>query len=287
VFAQQLANGLGTGLIYGLLALGFSLAYSTTRVVNFAHGEFFTLGAFLGIRLQRGGGFSVLPASVISATTVTVAAGLFAFIILWRLRSPLQRSVATIAVSLGLRDAILLGFGSDSASFPRASAEGTLDLLGVTIARYSMFLTAWTAALLLTFWFVVTRTRLGTWMRATAQDPELAATNGIAIRNMEAGAFALGAFAAVAAGLLIGPSWQVSYSSGSVVGIKAFTSAMLGGLGRLDGAVAGGLLLGVAEALFAGYVSSAWKDLAVFLVLLVTLLFLPRGLFAMRAQRLG
>lgn len=287
MLAQQLANGLGTGLVYGLLALGFSLAYSTTRVVNFAHGEFFALGALLGIWLQRGSGLSVFPASLISAVTMTAAAGVFAFYVLWRLRTPLQRSVATIAVSLGLRDAMLLAFGSDSASFPQASMQGSFELFGVTVPRYSMFLTASTAALLFAFWFVVSRTRLGTWMRATAQDPELAATSGVLIRNMEAGAFALGAFAAVAAGLLIGPSWQVSYSSGSVVGLKAFTSAMLGGLGRLDGAVAGGVLLGLAEALFAGYVSSAWKDLAVFLVLLVTLLFLPRGLFALRAQRLG
>jgi branched-chain amino acid transport system permease protein len=287
MLAQQLANGISTGLVYGLLALGFSLAYSATRVVNFAHGEFFTLGALLGIWMQRGCGFSLLPASLISVTAMTVAAGSFAFFILWWLRTPLQRTVATIAVSLGLRDAMLLAFGSDSASFPQASAEGTLQLFGVTVSRYSMLLAAWTVVLLFTFWFVVTRTRLGIWMRATAQDPELAATNGVVVRNIEAAAFALGAFAAVAAGLLIGPSWQVSYSAGSVVGVKAFTSAMLGGLGRLDGAVAGGVLLGVAEALFAGYVSSAWKDLAVFLVLLVTLLFLPRGLFSLRAQRLG
>jgi branched-chain amino acid transport system permease protein len=283
---QQLANGLSTGLIYGLLALGFSLAYSTTRVVNFAHGDFFSLGALLGIWFQRENGFSLLPASLLSGVAMTVAAGSFAFFVLWWLRSPLQRTVATIAVSLGLRDAMLLAFGSDSASFPQVSVEGTSHLLGIVVSRYSLFLTAWTAALLLTFWFLVARTRVGTWMRATAQDPELAATSGVVVRNVEATAFALGAFAAVAGGLLIGPSWQVSYSSGSVVGVKAFTSAMLGGLGRLDGAVAGGVLLGLAEALFAGYISSAWKDLAVFLVLLVTLLFLPRGLFS-RAQRLG
>jgi branched-chain amino acid transport system permease protein len=287
MLAQQLANGLTTGLVYGLLALGFSLAYSSTRVINFAHGEFFTLGALLSITLQRGRGLPALAASPIAAVTITIAAVAFAFFILWWLRTPLQRSVATIAVSLGLRDAMLLAFGSDNASFPRAPADGSFVVLDAAIPRYAALLSVWTVALLVAFWFLVARTRLGLWMRATAQDPELAATNGIAIRRVEAGAFALGALAAAAAGLLIGPSWQVSYSSGSVVGVKAFTSAMLGGLGRLDGAVAGGILLGLVEALFAGYVSSAWKDFAVFWVLLVALLVLPRGLFSLRATRVG
>lgn len=286
MFAQQLANGLSTGLIYGLLALGFSLAYSTTRVVNFAHGEFFTVGAFLGITFQHDG-FSYFAASVSSTLIVTATAGMFAFFILWRLRSPLLRSVATIAVSLGLRDAMLIAFGSDSASFLNTHVEGVMRFVGIAIPRDSALLMVWTSALLIAFWLIVMKTRIGIWMRATAQDPVLAATNGVVIRNMEAAAFALSALSAVAAGLLIGPSWQVSYAAGSVVGLKAFTSAMLGGLGRLDGAVLGGVVLGLAETLFAGYVSSAWRDLAVFLLLLFVLRFLPRGILSLRSQRVG
>ncbi len=287
MLGQQLANGFSTGLVYGLLALGFSLAYSTTRVVNFAHGELFAFGALLGIWLQRDGELGLLPASLLSSMVVILAASAFAYLVLWRLRSPLQRSVATIAVSLGLRDAMLLIFGSDSASFPQTRVTGTVDVFGIIVSRYSVTLIVWTVALLIAFWLILARSRLGIWMRATAQDPELAATSGIKIRNVEAGAFALSALAAAAAGLLIGPSWQVSYSSGSIVGVKAFTAAMLGGFGRLGGAVVGGILLGVTETIFAGYVSSAWKDLAVFLLLLATLIFFPRGLMATRAGRVG
>lgn len=287
MLTQQVINGLGTGLIYGLLALGFSLAYCTTRVINFAHGEFFTLGAFLGITLQRFEHFSVLTASALAAFAVAIGAGVVAFFVLWWLPSALERSVATIALSLALRDGMLVAFGSDTASFPSSPLESATSLFGVTLPQYALALIAWTGLLLLALWLLVTRSRIGVQMRATAEDRELSATNGVRIRNVEAIAFAVAALGAAAAGLLIGPSWQVNYAAGSIVGVKAFTAAMIGGLGRLGGAVVGGILLGLTEALFAGYISSTWKDFAVFMLLLATLLFFPRGLFSRSTQRLG
>jgi branched-chain amino acid transport system permease protein len=287
MLVQQLMNGLSTGLIYGLLALGFSLAYSTTRVINFAHGEFFTLGAFLGITLQRWGGLSPIAAAIVAALSVTAVAAAFAYGVLWRLPSALTRAVATIAASLALRDGMLLAFGSDTASFSTSSLQRTVSVLTVVVPRYTLDLTIWTAVLLIALWLLLKRTRIGVHMRATAQDRELAASAGIRVRHVEAIAFGVAALGAAAAGLLIGPSWQVNFAAGSIVGVKAFTAAMVGGLGRLGGAVIGGILLGLTEAIFAGYVSSAWKDLAVFMLLLLTLLWFPRGLFSFRAQRLG
>lgn len=285
MLAQQIMNGLETGLIYGLLALGFSLVYRTTRVVNFAHGEFFSLAVLTGVAVERAWNFSSLGMALAACTVTVLVAGSLAYFVLWRLKSSLERTVATIAASLALRDGMLLAFGSDSSSLRPFLGEGSWLLSGTSIPKNSIALFAFTGLLLAIFWIVITRTRLGIQMRATAQDRELAAVSGIKIRNVELFAFALGALAAAAAGLLVGSSWQVNYATGTVVGIKAFTAALLGGYGRLGGAILGGLALGVTEALFAGYISSTWKDFAVFLVLLAVLLAFPNGLLSLREKR--
>lgn len=283
---QQLINGLCTGLVYGLLALGFSLAYSTTRVINFAHGEFFTLGAFIGLTLQRSAHLSYVSAASLASAAVALAAFGIAYLVLWWLPSTLLRTVATIALSLALRDGMLLAFGSDTASFPMVPSTAIL-VGGVAVPKYTLTLIAATGVLLLLLWFVLAHTREGLHMRATAQDRDLAASNGVAVRRVQATAYALAALGAAAAGLLIAPTWQVSYAAGTVVGIKAFTAAMVGGLGRLGPAVLGGVLLGVTEALFSGYISSSWTDLSVFVLLLIVLVAFPRGLFGIRSDRLG
>jgi branched-chain amino acid transport system permease protein len=286
VLIQQIINGVCTGLVYGLLALGFSLAYSTTRVINFAHGEFFTLGAFIALTLQRSAHLSYVSAAAFSSVVVALAAFGVAYLVLWWLPSTLLRTVATIALSLALRDGMLLAFGSDTASFPTMPSVAVV-VFGIAIPTYTVTLLSATGVLLVVLWFILTHTREGLHMRATAQDRELAASNGVAVRRVEATAYAFAALGAAAAGLLIGPSWQVNYAAGTVVGIKAFTAAMVGGLGRLGPAVLGGLLLGMTEALFAGYVSSSWSDLSVFLLLLVMLVAFPRGLFVTRSERFG
>lgn len=285
MLAQQIMNGLETGLIYGLLALGFSLAYRTTRVVNFAHGEFFTLAVLTGATIESAWSLPSLAMALAASTVTVLVAGSLAYFVLWRLKSSLERTVATIAASLALRDGMLLAFGSDSSSLHPFLGEGSWFLSGTSIPKNSIALMILTGLLLAVFWIVITRTRLGIQMRATAQDRELAAVSGIKIRNVEFFAFALGALAAAAAGLLVGSSWQVNYATGTVVGIKAFTAALLGGFGRLGGAILGGLVLGVTEALFAGYISSTWKDFSVFLVLLAVLLVFPKGLLSLREKR--
>lgn len=287
MLCQQLVNGVLVGLIYGLLALGFSLAYSTTRVINFAHGEMFTLGAFLGLALQRSGGLPFAVAAPASVLLVGVAGAVFGYLVLRPLGSALVRSVATIALSLVLRDGMLIAFGSDSVSYPPVYPPGSLSAGWLAVPRSSVVIAAITLVLLVGFGAVLSRSRWGIWTRATAQDEELAATVGIPTGHIQALAFGAGSALAAAAGVLITPTWQVHYAAGMVVGLKAYTAAMFGGLGNLSGALAGGILLGAAEALLAGYVSSTWKDLAVYLCLFVVLVFLPRGLFSVRSVRLG
>lgn len=287
MFGQQLANGIAVGLIYALLALGLSLTFATTRIINFAHGELFTLAAFLGLTFQRGGGLPFGLAAAASSLLVFAFAVVLAHAVLWRLRGGLQRSVATIALSLGLRDGMLLAFGSDSASFSRVFPEGSLSIGGVLVPRSSLIVLGAALIVLAAVWAFVQKSRWGIWMRATAQEPELAALSGIATHRVHTLAFGLGTVLAAFAGLLVGPTWQVNYATGVPIALKAFTAAVIGGLGDLRGAVVGGLILGCAEALFAGYVSSTWKDLAVFVLLIVVIVVRPRGIFAAHAERLG
>jgi branched-chain amino acid transport system permease protein len=288
MLSQQLANGLIIGLIYGLLALGFSLVYSTTRVVNFAHGEIFTAGAFLALACLRGGlTTSLILAGALAVMAVFLVGGLFTYTVLWKLRTPLERSVATIALSLALRDGMLLAFGSDSESFPPSYPEGALTLAGLVVPYSYLVIASATAILLAGFTILVRYSRMGIWMRATAQDEQLAALVGIPTRWIQAFAFGLGAGLAATAGILVAPTWQVNYAAGTTVGLKAFTAALLGGLGNLPGAIIGGVVLGLLEALLAGYVSSTWKDLAVYICLLAVLTVFPGGIFAGRKARVG
>lgn len=287
MFAQQLVNGFTVGLVYGLLALGLSLAYSTTRVVNFAHGEMFALGAFIGLTLQKTTNCSYAIATATSVVLVAISAASLAYLILWKLPTSLDRSVATICLSLMLRDGMLLVFGSDSATFPPIFPVGSITLLTVTIPRASLVIVAATIVILLAAWFFIARTRWGIWMRATAEDEELAAVNGIHTRRTQSFSFGAGAGLAAIAGLLICPTWQVHYGAGTTVGLKAFAAAMIGGLGNLPGALLGGLILGLLETLLVAYLSSRWKDLSVYLVLLLVLVFLPNGILSSRKKRLS
>jgi branched-chain amino acid transport system permease protein len=287
VLVQQLVNGMEIGLIYGLLALGLSLAYATTRVVNFAHGEMFTLGAFIALTLQRGTSAPFVAAAATSGLALFLAGFAFAYVVLRRLRSPLARIVATIALGLVTRDGMLLVFGSDSASFSRVYPNGQLKLLGASLPYEALIVMLCTLLLLAGVWLLIMRSRLGIWMRATAQDEELATTGGIPTRMVQSLAFGLAALLAAAAGILVGPTWQVNYGTGVGIALKAFTAATLGGLGNIWGALVGGLLLGLLETLFAAYVSSSLKDLFVFSALLLALVFMPRGVFALRQARIS
>lgn len=287
MLGQQIVNGVVVGLVYAILALGFSLAYATTRVVNFAHGELFTLGAFVGLTFQTSLSLAFPVAAAASTLVVGVLAGLFSYLVLGRLGGTLERSVATVTVSLGLRDGMLVAFGSDSATFPPVFPAGAVSVDGLMLPRSSLVIAAFTAALLVIFWAAVEHTRWGVHTRATAQNEELAATAGIHTKRVQASAFAVSAGLAAAAGLLVGPTWQVHYAAGAMIGAKAFTAALLGGLGRLSGAVVGGVLLGVVEALLVGYLSSAWKDVAVYSALITILVLMPRGVIAARSRRLG
>jgi branched-chain amino acid transport system permease protein len=287
MLGQQIVNGIAIGMTYGLLALGLSVAYSSTRIVNFAHGEFFAFGALLGVWIQRTFRMPYPVAAAFAVATVFTLGFLASYFLLEGLRSQLQRAAATIALALGLQDAMLLLFGSDNASFPGFVVRGSFHVADLQVPRSLAVIAGTSAVLVLLFTLTLWRSRLGVWMRATADDPLLARVSGLPTRRMHAIAFGMSVALAAAAGLLVGPTSQVNYASGVVVAVKAFTAAVIGGFGNLFGAIVGGVLLGVAEAMIAGYGSSAWKDLEVFALLAFLMLVLPRGIFAGRTARVG
>ena len=287
MFTQQVANGISIGFIYALLAMGLALSYSTSRVVNFAHGDIFTLGAFIGLISQRHLGMPFAAAAPFACILVGAAAALFSYCVLWHLTASLDRSVATIALGLGLRDGMLIVFGSDSQSFANVYPTRVLVIGAVSMPVSILIVTALTGVLLLGVGLTVARSRIGIQMRAAAQDAELATMIGISTRRIQAMAFGGACMLAAAAGNLVGPLWQVYYAAGIPVGLKAFTAALLSGFGSIKGATLGGLIVGILESLIAGYVSSTWKDLMVYSCMLIALPLLPRRVLSRGSLRIG
>jgi branched-chain amino acid transport system permease protein len=287
MLGQQILNGLSIGLIYGFLAIGLVMVFSTTRIINFAHGEIFSLGAFLGLAFQKylHLAFSLAGAAAVGIVFVTFSA--FGYIVNTKLRDSLTRSVATIAVGFGLRDLMLVVFGSDSSAYPSVYPEGGFHLPGMRFSFATAIISGITVAVLVAVGVFLWKTRWGIFMRAVAQNSDLARTAGIRAGLIQAVAFGTGAALAALAGVLVSPQWHVSYTGGSSIALKAFTAALIGGFHSSAGTLLGGLLVGVLETFIAAYISSTWKDLDVYVCLLLILVFLPKGLLGAAQRRIG
>jgi branched-chain amino acid transport system permease protein len=287
MFGQQVLNGLSVGLVYGLLAIGLVMIFSATRIVNFAHGEIFSLGAFVGLALQRHLHLPFALAGVAGVGTVFVAFAIFAYVVNTGLRNSLSQSVATIALGFGLRDLMLVIFGSDSEAYPTVYPEGGFAIFGLRLSYATAIISAATIAVLLVVGVFLLRTRWGIFMRAVAQNDELARLSGIRTRVFQAVAFGAGAALAALAGILVSPQWHVSYTGGGPIALKAFTAALIGGFRSATGTLLGGLFVGLLETFIAGYVSSTWKDLDVYVCLILLLVFLPKGLHGTAERRIA
>ena len=287
MFLQQILNGLSIGVVYSLLAIGLVMIFSTTRIVNFAQGEIFSLGAFAGLVIQNHFHLSFALAGIAAVTVVFLGFTLFAYVLNTYLQDSLSQSVATIALGFGLRDLMLVVFGSDSESYPHVYPEGGYAMLGLRVPYSILIISGITIVTLLGVGMFIFRTRWGIFMRAVAQDNNLARLGGIPTRVIQAISFGGGAALAALAGVLVCPEWHVSYTSGSSIALKAFTAALIGGFGSATGTLLGGLLVGLLETFIAGYVSSTWKDLDVYVCLLLLLVFLPKGLHGAVKQRIA
>jgi branched-chain amino acid transport system permease protein len=294
IFVQQLINGLTLGSIYGLIAIGYTMVFGIIGMVNFAHGDVFMVSAFIGlVTLLIVTTWLGVGSVALALLIVLVVAMVLTSLVNWAIERvayrPLRGSfrlaplISAIGMSILLSNFVQVAQGPRNKSIPPL-VPGELVLMDtdgyqVTLSYKQMIVWAVTAVLLLCFWYVVAKTRLGRAQRACEQDQKMAALLGIDVDRTISITFIMGAALAAVAGIMYLMYYGVvNFNDGFVPGVKAFTAAVLGGIGSLPGAVIGGLLIGLIETMWSAYFSIDYKDVAAFSVLAVTLIFLPQGL---------
>ena len=279
-FLQFAFSGLTVGAVYALVALGFTLIFNASDVVNFAQGEFVMLGGMTTVFLTLAG--VPLPLAALMAVVAAVAVG----IALHRFAIEPARGattvvliIITIGASIFLRGAAQIVFDKRFHSLPPLFGNDPIRIGGASILPQSLVVLAGAAAIVVLLWVFIDRTLFGKALIATASNRLAARLVGIDTRRMVGFSFAVSAAIGAIAGILITPITLTSYDVGTLLALKGFAAAMLGGMGSAVGAVVGGLLLGLLEAFAAGYVSSNYKDAIAFLVILAVLFAMPQGLF--------
>jgi branched-chain amino acid transport system permease protein len=294
VFVQQLINGLTLGSIYGLIAIGYTMVFGILNMVNFAHSGIFMVSAFIALNalliLTTWLGVSaIVPALMIILIVSMVLTSVLNWTIERVAYRPLRHSfrlaplISSIGMSIFLTNFVQVTQGQRNKSIPPMFGK-TITLIegrGYDVAISYEQLTIWvvTALLLVAFWYLVTKTSLGRAQRACEQDQKMASLVGVNVdRTISITFIIAAALAAVAGTMYLMYYGVVNFADGFVPGIKAFTAAVLGGIGSLPGAVIGGLLIGLIETMWSSYFSIDYKDVAVFAVLAITLIFLPQGI---------
>lgn len=277
---QFVFSGLTVGAVYALVALGFTMIYNASDIINFAQGEFVMLGGMTTVFLSLAG--VPLPLAAVIAIVLTTAIGLalhrFA-IEPARGASPVALIMITIGASIFLRGGAQIVFDKTFHSLPPLFGGGPIHIGGATILPQSLVVLASAAVIVVVLWLFIGRTLLGKAVAATAANRLAARLIGINTKRIVDFSFAVSAAIGAIAGILITPITLTSYDAGTLLALKGFAAAMLGGIGSAAGAVAGGLLLGMLEALSAGYISSNYKDAVAFLLILIVLVAMPQGLF--------
>ena len=282
---QFLLSGVTVGAVYALVALGFTIIYNASDVVNFAQGEFVMLGGMITFFLQAAG--APLPLAAVIAILATAAIG----VAMNKLTIEPARGapvvslvIITIGVSILIRGASQLIFGKQIHTFPAFSGDDPIRILDATILPQSLWVIVGAVAVFIGLWLFFTRTLLGRAVLATSNNRLAAQLVGINTTFVMTLSFALSAGIGALAGVLVTPITMTSYDVGLAFALKGFAAAMLGGMGNPKGALVGGLLLGVLEGMTAGYLSSQYKDAAAFIVILAVLFFMPQGLFGRKSS---
>ncbi len=293
---QQLINGLTLGSIYALVALGYTMVYGILGLINFAHGEVVMIGALTALAAIKPlaaagvpGPLAVLGGCLV-AMLVCLCLGLIVERVAYR---PLRRAprlaplITAIGVSMVLQQLAMLAWGRNYHSFPQLLPATPREILGAQISDLQILILVVATVIMSGLLLLVNRTRLGRAMRATAENPQIAALMGVDADRIIALTFALGSALAAIAGVMVAANYGIAhYNMGFILGLKAFTAAVLGGIGNLGGAMLGGVLLGVIEALGAGYIGdltggflgSDYQDVFAFFVLIGVLVLRPSGL---------
>ncbi len=284
MLTQYLLSGLTAGAIYALVALGFAIIYNASQVINFAQGEFVMIGGMATAALIEIG--LPLPLSIILSIAAATAIGLLLeklAIEPARNASVVTLIIITIGASILLRGLATLVWDKKIHRVPAFSGEAPLQIGSATLLPQVLWILGVSAAAVLLLGWFFRRTLAGKAILAVSHNRLAAELAGISVRKALAASFALSAALGALAGVLVAPIAFTSWDSGVMLGLKGFAAAILGGLGSSAGAVLGGLALGLVEALGSGYVSSAYKDVFAFLIILAALVFLPNGLLGRRA----
>ena len=297
IFLQQIINGLVQGSIYALVALGYTMVYGIMGLINFAHGEVVMIGTLVTITVAGSLIKAGMPVAVAGLAGM-MAAVLVCMALGWALERvayrPLRNAprltplITAIGMSIVLQNLAMMIWGRNYLTFPSLLPKMDFEFAGANFTLIQIIIVLVSAATMGGLLLLVYRTKLGMAMRATAQNPAVASLMGVNINRVIAAAFVIGSALGAVAGIMVGTYYEVAhYQMGFMLGLKAFTAAVLGGIGNLAGAMLGGILLGIIEALGAGYIGdltggflgSHYQDIFAFVVLIVVLMFKPSGLF--------
>ena len=294
LFIQQLLNGLIKGSLYAMIALGYTMVYGILGIINFAHGEVFMIGAMVAmsaLTLLLGMGMPAVPALLAAILLAMMACMATSFLIERLAYRPLRHApklaplITAIGVSFMLQALAMLIWGREHFPFPEVFPAERITLFGnVGITLREIIIVAVSMLMMGGLFVLVNRTRLGRAMRATAENVNVTALMGVNPNKVISATFMIGAALAAVAGVLFASNYggKVHFYMGFIPGMKAFVAAVLGGIGNIPGALVGGLVLGLVEALGAGYISAEYEDVFAFVVLVAVLVFRPSGLLGQR-----
>ncbi|MBL8379646.1 MAG: branched-chain amino acid ABC transporter permease [Burkholderiales bacterium] len=300
IFLQQIINGLTLGCVYAVVALGYTMVYGIIQLINFAHGEVVMIGAMVAFSVIVALAKSGLPPLVVVliGTAVAVPACMAVAWVMERIAyRPLRSAprlaplITAIGISIILQHVAMMIWGRSPIAFPQIVKTQTYEIGGALITNVQIAIIGISIALMGGLLWLVYRTKLGVAMRATSQRQDIAGLMGVDINRVISATFVIGAALAAVAGVMIGSYYgQTQYTMGEMLGLKAFCAAVLGGIGNLAGAVLGGILMGLVEALGTGYIGdltnnwfgSNYRDVFAFIVLILVLVFRPSGLLGER-----
>lgn len=286
-FAQQIVNGVSLGSIYALIALGYTMIYGIIKLINFAHGDIYMLGAYMGFVCITRFGLPFLPSLVL-----TMVGSALAGIVIERIAyRPMRNApriaalITAIGVSFFLENGMILLVSPQPRTFPAVFAPTVYQVGGVVVNNQQIMILVSAFVLMLALTYIVNRTKAGKAMRAVSFDADAARLMGINIDRVISTTFALGSALAAAAGVLVGIYYNsIDPLMGMMPGIKAFIAAVVGGIGILPGAMLGGIIMGLVEAMVSGFFSSTFRDAAAFAILILILLVKPTGILGQNVK---
>ncbi len=287
MFLQQLINGLSLGSIYALIALGYTMVYGIIKLINFAHGDIYMLGAYIGYLVITYGNLGFIPALLIAMISCSVIGMIIEKIAYKPLRNATRIAalITAIGVSFFLEYTTMYVMSPNVRTFPTILTNEVFTFGGIRLSMQQIMIFATTISLMLLLQFIVKKTKIGRAMRAVSVDADAARLMGINVNAVISFTFAIGSALAGAAGVLVGIYYNsINPLMGVIPGLKAFIAAVFGGIGIIPGAMFGGFTIGVIESLVSGYGSSLYKDAVVYAILILILIIRPTGLLGKKER---